>query len=70
MATNDQHLIKLMKDTIEFQGIALKKRNNLVRAIDHNVRYLSSIHRANHAELISARERLIATEKFNNMLQD
>jgi hypothetical protein len=30
MATNDQHLIKLMKETIEYQGTSLKKRNHLV----------------------------------------
>ena len=59
-----------MKETIEYQSNAIKKRNNLVHAIDHNVRYLSKIHQTEHEELKTTRERLVATEKFNDMLQD
>ena len=37
MATNDQELITLMKETIEYQRSVLDKRKKLVLAITHNV---------------------------------
>lgn len=69
MANNDPDLIQNMKDTIEFQQSVLKKRDRLVRAITHNVQYLSKIHESNAAELTLTKERLKAVNNWNEKLQ-
>ena len=58
-----------MKETIEFQQNTLKKRDRLVRAITHNVAYLSKIHESNSAELVLTKERLRAVNDWNERLQ-
>lgn len=69
MANNDPDLIQNMKDTIEFQQSTLKKRDQLVKAITHNVQYLSKIHESNAAELTLTKERLVAVNNWNEKLQ-
>ena len=70
MANSDQDLITLMKDTIEFQKNYSKKREKLVHAISHNVRYLASIHRKNNNDLKLTKEHLAAVLKWNEKLQE
>ena len=50
MATNDADLIQYMKKTIEYQNNVLKKRNKLVTAITHNVKYLAHLHQRNASQ--------------------
>jgi len=45
--THDTKLIGVMKDTIAYQHTIAKKREMLVYAITHNVRYLAKIHEDN-----------------------
>ncbi len=60
MATGDQQLISLMKDTIEYQRSMSQKRENLVHAITHNVSYLADIHKKNNIDLKQTKEHLNA----------
>lgn len=70
MANKDQDLIVLMKDTIEFQKNFAEKREKLVHAITHNVKYLASIHTKNNNDLKQTKEHLGAVLKWNEKLQD
>ena len=40
-----------MKKTIEYQDQVMKKRENLVLAIQHNIKYIRGIHETNNAAL-------------------
>lgn len=51
MGANDEELIQAMKDTIEYQKNVIDKREKLVYAITHNVRYLADIHTRNNDDL-------------------
>ena len=66
MATTDQNLISLMKDTILYQQGVMIKRERLVHSIVHNVKYLAFINSNNAAELRSTKEQLVATIKYND----
>ena len=70
MATNDQNLISMMKETIEYQRGVNNKRTNLMKAITHNVKYLAIINESNSMELKVTKERLVAINAFNERLQD
>jgi chromosome segregation ATPase len=70
MATGDQQLISVMKDTIEYQRSMCQKREKLVHAITHNVQYLADIHRKNNIDLKNTKEHLAAIQKWNEQLQD
>jgi len=63
MATNDKQLIDAMKETITYQSNMIVKREKLVLAITHNIKYLAGIHETNNRALQIAMERLLATEK-------
>ena len=56
LANSDQELITLMKNTIEFQKTVMKKRESLVKAITHNVKYLADVHRKNNCSLRETKE--------------
>ena len=68
MATNDQNLISMMKETIDYQRSVNKKRTNLMNAITHNVKYLAIINESNSVELKVTKERLVAISAFNEKL--
>ena len=51
MASNDQGLIHNMKQTIEYQIALGKKRETLLEAICHNVKYMAKLNEKNAAEL-------------------
>ena len=70
MATNDQNLIAMMKETIDYQLRVKKKRDCLMEAITSNIGYLSNIHTTNAAELKLTKERLEAILRHNEILQD
>ena len=70
MANNDQDLIFLMKDTIEYQRAFATKREKLVHAITHNVEYLAAIHKKNNNDLKQTKEHLAAVLKWNEKLQE
>ena len=46
------------------------KREHLLTAITHNVRYMASLNEQNSAELRLTRERLAAVQQWNERLQD
>lgn len=69
MATNDDELIQLMKDTIEYQKNVIDKREKLVYAITHNVRYLAEIHTRNNEDLKNTRHDLEESRKLCAKLQ-
>ena len=66
MATKDNDLIELMKDTITYQANVIKKRENLVHAITHNVKYLAEIHTKNNNELNNTKDHLAYVQKVNH----
>ena len=70
MANNDQDLIYLMKDTIEYQRTNSRRRENLVHAITHNVKYLAEIHKKNNNDLKQTKEHLAAVLNDNNKLRE
>ena len=70
LAIKDLELIKVLKDTISYQGKVLEKRKRLLHAIVHNVQHLASVNHTNAERLKTAEDRLEATEKYNSRLQD
>jgi hypothetical protein len=57
LANTDQELITLMKNTIEFQRGVMKKRETMVHAITHNVKYLADIHKRNNCTMKETQDR-------------
>ena len=51
MGTDDEKLIKQMRETIVFQMQMGKRRESLVYAIIHNVQYLSKLHKEHQQEM-------------------
>ena len=45
LATEDEHLIQIMKRTIDYQREVMSKREKLLLAIVSNVKYLSNLHK-------------------------
>lgn len=70
MNTNDQKLINVMKETILYQHTIMKKREMLVHAITHNVKYLADLHRNNSIKLRNTIDQLDAVSRFNEKLQE
>jgi hypothetical protein len=69
MATNDEELIELMKDTIDYQKNVIEKRERLVYAITRNVKYLAEIHTRNNEDLKNTRNDLDDQRKENARLK-
>jgi hypothetical protein len=59
-----------MKETIEYQQSIIQKREKLVYAITHNIKYLAQIHKQNQLELRLIKEKLESTTSWNERLQD
>jgi len=70
LATNDQVLIGMMKETIDYQRSVSRKREKLLMAITHNVRALAVLNQSNSAELKLTKERLEVITKWNDQLQE
>ena len=70
LATNDQVLIGMMKETIDYQRSVSRKREKLLMAITHNVRQLAVLNQSNSAELKLTKERLDVITKWNDQLQE
>lgn len=51
LGTDDEKLIKNMRETIMFQMNMGKRRESLVYAIVHNVQYLSKLHKDHTLEM-------------------
>ncbi len=69
MATNDSLLISKLKDTIEYQKVCEYKRERLVTAILHNVKYFAKLGEKNALELRDTNDELEDTRKINYKLQ-
>ena len=63
LATDDYVLIKFMVGTIEYQHKVITKREKLVYAIKHNVKYLMSLQRGNAAYQRHLEIKITETEK-------
>jgi len=59
MIQGDMSLIEKMKDIIKYQESVIEKREKLVLAFTHNVKYLAYLHQQNSHESQSIRERLV-----------
>ena len=63
LSVTDNELIDRMKNVIEYQYNVIKKRERLVQAITHNVRYLAEIHGRNNEDLMDTKKRLADSQK-------
>ena len=70
LSNNDESLIVMMKDIIFYQRSKSQQREKLLNAIVSNVKYLSSLHQKNTADLHITKERLAAIDKMNGLLQE
>ena len=70
LSNNDETLINMMKEIIDYQRSKSLTRENLLTGIVSNVKYLASIHQKNTAELKITKERLVVIDKMNGDLQE
>jgi len=68
MLQGDMQLIGKMKEIIKYQENTLEKREKLVMAFTHNVKYLAHLHKMNSADSRSIKEKLVSVEHFNEQL--
>ena len=71
MNANDNQVIKEMKSTIQYQQSVIKKREMLVKAINHNVKHLQDLHHNQKAELNKIKfENKTLVEHYKQMVDE